>query len=104
MPKDFAVLHYLVMHAGQLVTKEELLQTVWVETRVSAGVLKTSIERLRRTLGDSAKTPRFIETVQRRGYRFLPTVTTTPPVISDQLSVLSTDKPGTKSPQLTTGN
>src|SRR5688572_17825222 len=71
MPKDFTLLHYLVAHAGQLVTKEDLLHVVWSETQVSVGVLKNSIERIRRILGDSAKTPRFIETVQRRGYRFI---------------------------------
>ena len=53
-PKDFAVLHYLVAHPGQLVTKAELLDTVWPETFVSEGVLNGCIRRIRRTLGDHA--------------------------------------------------
>jgi DNA-binding winged helix-turn-helix (wHTH) protein/predicted ATPase len=103
MPKDFVLLHYLVAHAGQLVSKNDLFHAGWGETRVSAGVLKNSIERIRRVLGDSAKTPRFIETVQRRGYRFLPAVTT-PSVVSNQFSVFSSNKADPSSPQLTTDN
>jgi len=75
-PKDFAVLHYLVSPTGQLVTHAELLQAVWPDTVVSAKGLKVFVRRLRQVLDDTAATPRFIETVARRGYRFLPTVTT----------------------------
>ena len=70
-PKDFAVLHCLVQHPGQLVTKDVLLDTVWPGTAVSEGVLKVCIRRIRRALGDSASMPQFIETVHRRGYRFI---------------------------------
>jgi DNA-binding winged helix-turn-helix (wHTH) protein len=74
-PKTFAVLHYLVAHAGQLVTKEALLEAVWPETAVSDGVLKGCMHELRRALGDTAQTPQFVATVLRRGYRFLAPVT-----------------------------
>jgi DNA-binding winged helix-turn-helix (wHTH) protein len=77
-PKDFAVLHHLATHAGQLVTHEELLQSVWPDTVVSSKGLKAFIRRLRQVLGDHPSTPRFIETVPRRGYRFLPAVTIQP--------------------------
>jgi DNA-binding winged helix-turn-helix (wHTH) protein/tetratricopeptide (TPR) repeat protein len=87
-PKTFAVLCYLVEHAGQLVTKEELLNTVWPDTIVGDAVLKVSIGELREALGDKSETPRFIATVHRRGYRFLPTVTTQP-VVNSQHSVVS---------------
>ena len=70
-PKDFAVLHCLVQHPGQLVTKDVLLDTVWPGTAVSEGVLKVCIRRIRRALGDAASMPQFIETVHRRGYRFI---------------------------------
>lgn len=70
-PKDFAVLQCLVDQPGQLVTKQELLDTVWSGTTVSEGVLKVCIRRIRRALGDAATRPRFIETVHRRGYRFI---------------------------------
>src|SRR5499426_1888507 len=74
-PKTFEVLVYLVMHAGQLVTKEALLDAIWPETAVGEGVLKTSMNELRKTLGETAKTPQWIATVHRRGYRFLAPVT-----------------------------
>jgi DNA-binding winged helix-turn-helix (wHTH) protein len=73
-PKAFAVLRYLVEHAGQLVTQEELLEAVWPETHVQPEVLKSRIFEVRSALGDRPKTPRFIETLPRRGYRFIATV------------------------------
>ena len=76
--KAFAVLRCLVDRAGQLVTKEELLEAVWPQTFVSDAVLKVRIGELRKALGDEARTPRFIETAQRRGYRFVAKVTLTP--------------------------
>lgn len=73
-PKAFDVLGVLVERAGELVTKDELLDAVWREAHVSDGVLKVSIAELRKALGDSAAEPRFIETVHRRGYRFVAAV------------------------------
>ncbi|NOT54291.1 MAG: AAA family ATPase, partial [Deltaproteobacteria bacterium] len=73
-PKAYAVLRVLVAHAGQLVTKEAFLQTVWPDTYVTDTVLKVCINEIRTVLGDDAKSPRFIETVHRRGYRFVATV------------------------------
>ena len=70
-PKDFAVLHYLVSHAGQLVTHAELLEAVWSDTIVSPKGLKAFVRRLRQTVGDKAAQPRFIETVHGQGYRFI---------------------------------
>src|SRR5262245_51796947 len=70
-PKAFAVLQYLVEHAGRLVTHDELLESIWGETYVQPEVLKSHIFDVRRALGDRAKQPRFIETVARRGYQFI---------------------------------
>ena len=70
-PKAFEVLAVLLQHRGQLVSKDALLDAVWTDAHVADGVLKVSIAELRRALGDSATTPRFIETVHRRGYRFI---------------------------------
>jgi predicted ATPase/DNA-binding winged helix-turn-helix (wHTH) protein len=70
-PKVFAVLNYLLGHPGQLVTKEELLNALWPETFVGDAVLKVTIRQLREALGDDPKSPRFIETAHRRGYRFI---------------------------------
>src|SRR5438128_10537267 len=70
-PKAFAVLHYLVTHPDRLVSKDELLDAVWPETAVTDAVLRVAIGALRKVLGDTVQTPRFIATVPRRGYRFL---------------------------------
>ena len=59
-PKVFAVLHYLVTHPDRLVTKDELLDAVWPETAVSDAVVRVAIGALRKILGDTAQTPRFI--------------------------------------------
>jgi DNA-binding winged helix-turn-helix (wHTH) protein len=77
-PKAFATLRYLVEHAGRLVTKEELLDAVWPNTAVVDAVLKVRICELRDALGDDAKAPRFIETIHRRGYRFIASLTIAP--------------------------
>jgi AAA ATPase domain/Transcriptional regulatory protein, C terminal len=70
-PKAFAVLRHLMERAPDPVAKEELLRSVWAGTFVSDGVLKVTILEIRRALGDDASTPRFVETVPRRGYRFI---------------------------------
>ena len=70
-PKTFRVLQYLLEHAGQLVTKEELLQAVWLETAASDAVLKVCIGELRKLLHETIHEPQFITTVHRRGYRFI---------------------------------
>jgi class 3 adenylate cyclase len=70
-PKTFAVLRYLVSHAGRLVTKDELLDAVWPDTHVADGVLKARMRELRAALADDADAPRYIATVHRRGYRFI---------------------------------
>ena len=73
-PKAYAVLSYLVHHAGRLVTQEELLDAVWPDTFVQPEVLKYQIADIRGILGDSPKKPVFIETLPRRGYRFVAAV------------------------------
>ncbi len=70
-PKAYAVLELLYDRAGCLVTKDQLLDTVWPRVHVVEGVLKTVVGELRKTLGDDARTPDYIETVHRRGYRFI---------------------------------
>jgi DNA-binding winged helix-turn-helix (wHTH) protein len=70
-PKAFAMLRYLVEHARRLVTREEMLEALWPETYVQPEVLKSHIRDIRAALGDDARSPRFIETLPRRGYRFI---------------------------------
>ena len=70
-PRAFAVLLHLIHRAGELVTKEELFSVVWRGAVVSDGALVVCIRELRKALEDDARHPRYIETVQRRGYRFV---------------------------------
>ena len=70
-PKAFAVLRLLMMRAGQLVPKADLLQTVWPEAVVREAVLTGCIGELRKALGETASAPQYIQTVHRRGYRFV---------------------------------
>ena len=69
--KTFAVLRHLVERPGQLVTKAALLDAVWPDVSVSDSMPAISVRELRKALGDAADAPRFIETVQGRGYRFI---------------------------------
>ena len=74
-PKNFAALCYLVERNGQLVTKDELLDAVWRNRCVGEAVLKVCINELRQVLGDNAQAPTYLNTIPRRGYRFLAAVT-----------------------------
>jgi DNA-binding winged helix-turn-helix (wHTH) protein/predicted ATPase len=69
--KPFAVLAFLATHPARLVQRAELAQAVWPDTHVSEGLLRGYVRELRAVLGDDAAEPRFIETVARRGYRFV---------------------------------
>jgi TolB-like protein/DNA-binding winged helix-turn-helix (wHTH) protein/Tfp pilus assembly protein PilF len=84
--KAFAVLRYLVEHAGELATKDDLFAAAWPETVVSEATLVSGIQELRQALRDDAKNPRYIETVHRRGYRFIGKV------VSAQVSVGSSQE------------
>src|SRR5262245_32540801 len=73
-PKAFSVLCHLARNAQKLVTKDDLLDAVWGHRHVSESVLKTTINQLRTLLGDDPRAPRYIETANRRGYRFVASV------------------------------
>src|SRR6185503_16086162 len=70
-PKALEILIVLVVHAGELVEKDELLKAVWPDTFVEESNLTQNIFTLRRALGDERVGARYIETVARRGYRFI---------------------------------
>src|SRR5512144_2430949 len=70
-PRSLAVLSLLADKPGRVVSKEELFTTVWQDTAVTDAALATCIQEIRRALGDEPRNPRFIETVHRRGYRFV---------------------------------
>ena len=78
--QPFQVLALLLERAGDVVTREELRQKLWpADTFVDFDhSLNTAVNKLRETLGDSASSPRYIETLARRGYRFIAPVQTDP--------------------------
>lgn len=70
-PKPFSVLCALARSPQKLLTTNALLDAVWGHQFVTDSVLRTAISELRMALDDDAKQPRYIETVPRRGYRFI---------------------------------
>jgi Tol biopolymer transport system component/DNA-binding winged helix-turn-helix (wHTH) protein len=86
--QPFQVLSILLEHPGDVVTREELQKRLWPDTFVDVDHnLNTAINKIREALGDSAESPRFIETLPRRGYRFVGELE--PPVESVALPVAS---------------
>ena len=82
-PKSLSLLRALAERSGQIVSKEELFRIVWPKSAVTDATLTSCIKELRRALHDDARTPRYIETVHRRGFRFL---VPTAPIESGQRS------------------
>jgi TolB-like protein/cytochrome c-type biogenesis protein CcmH/NrfG len=70
-PKALALLSFIAERPGEVITKAELFSAVWPETAVGDAALVTCIQELRKALGDDAQRPRYIETLHRRGYRFI---------------------------------
>jgi TolB-like protein/DNA-binding winged helix-turn-helix (wHTH) protein/Flp pilus assembly protein TadD len=70
-PKAYDVLRYLVENPRRLVTQDELLEALWPETYVNPEILRKYILDIRKILGDRSDKPVFIETVTKRGYRFI---------------------------------
>ena len=73
-PKEFDILAYLVEHAGRVVTQDQILDALWSDTYVNPEVLRKYILEIRKALGDRPENPEFIETVPKRGYRFVASV------------------------------
>ena len=78
-PKAFAILTHLVEHAGRLVSHDELLEAVWPNTVVEPQSVKKHILDVRTALGDRPKNSIFIETIPKRGYRFIAPVSESAP-------------------------
>jgi DNA-binding winged helix-turn-helix (wHTH) protein/tetratricopeptide (TPR) repeat protein len=70
-PKVFAILEVLIKNEGRIVEKDELMKEVWADSFVEESNLTYSIRQLRKILDDDFHAPEFIETVPRRGYRFI---------------------------------
>jgi TolB-like protein len=78
-PKALALLSFIADRPGEVVTKDQLFDAVWPEVNVGDAALVTCIQELRRALKDDARRPRYIETLHRRGYRFVGKTTVAPP-------------------------
>ena len=75
-PQVFALLHHLLTHNDRVVSKEELLDTVWGDRFVSESALTSRVKAARRAVGDDGQAQRVIKTVHARGYRFVADVRT----------------------------
>ena len=73
-PKPYDMLRYLVENPGRLITQEEFLEKLWPKTYVNPELIRKYILDIRKILGDRPDKPEFIETVTKRGYRFIASV------------------------------
>ena len=84
-PKAFDVLAYLIERKGQVATLDDVLTACWSDTFVNPEILRKYILEIRRTLGDRTDEPKFIQTLTKRGYRFIAAV------VDDQIQVQEED-------------
>lgn len=75
-PRAFDVLQILIRHQGRLVERQSLFEQVWKDAFVTDNTLTRMIKEIRDALGDDVGQPRYIETVPKRGYRFIARITT----------------------------
>ena len=73
-PKLMALLSLLVSRSGSVLSREQIEQALWPNAVVGEDTVARAVSRLRRSLGDSARSPRFIETLSKRGYRLIASV------------------------------
>src|SRR5262249_44942644 len=70
-PRAFDVLAYLIEHRERAVDKQELFTQIWKDTFVTDNALTRAVKEVRRVVGDDADSPRYLETIPKRGYRFI---------------------------------
>src|ERR1700677_623263 len=87
-PKTFQILLVLVRHSNELVSKEDLMKTVWPDTFVEEANLSRNIFMLRKALGERPQDHRYVVTVPGRGYRLAESVHL---VAEDELSIIAAD-------------
>src|SRR6185369_17355263 len=90
-PKALRLLIFLIENRGRLIEKEELLNEIWNGTHVTENALVREVGKLRKTLGDDPKIPKYIETVHTRGYRFIAEVAVTS--VSESLTPVNSQGP-----------
>ena len=101
-PKAVEVLHYLASRPDHLVTKDELLTAVWPDVVVSDASIKVCVREIRKALEDDADEPRFIETVHRKGYRFVARVEGLPAAGGDEGAGTAEGATGAAAPGMAT--
>jgi DNA-binding winged helix-turn-helix (wHTH) protein/Tol biopolymer transport system component len=100
-PRAVAVLDLLVSRAGAIVPRQELIETVWKEAFVTDTSLAEAISVLRQALGDDSQSPTYIQTVHRRGYRFVAAITAPAVTESERyVSIQQTSPPTPTSPSI----
>lgn len=86
--KPLQILELMLEQPGEIVTRKQIQEKLWPDTFVTFDYsLNTAVNKLRAALGDSAQNPRFIETVARRGYRFIASVGTTPAIATSSSTI-----------------
>jgi Tol biopolymer transport system component/DNA-binding winged helix-turn-helix (wHTH) protein len=73
-PKGFELLVYFLQNRGRLIEKQAILDAVWADAFVTENALTRAVAQVRKALGDDAHEPRYLQTVPKRGYRFVPDV------------------------------
>jgi Tol biopolymer transport system component/DNA-binding winged helix-turn-helix (wHTH) protein len=99
-PKAYDVLCHLVENSGRLVTPDEMLEAIWADTYVNPEVLRKYILEIRKALGDKRDDPQFVETVPKRGYRFIaPVCANSEPATSDAAEAITSSTTEVTVPQ-----
>ena len=83
-PRALIILQHLVERAGRIVSKQSLMDVAWKDAHVSETSLTEAVGLIRQALGDDSQKPEFIQTVHRRGYRFVAPIATEPAAIPPQ--------------------
>jgi DNA-binding winged helix-turn-helix (wHTH) protein/tetratricopeptide (TPR) repeat protein len=96
-PKIIDLLLYLVARQPALVSKEDLFKALWPDVAVTDNALTQAVSELRQALGDDPSKPAYIQTVARRGYRFIATVSVTPALASAAGASLASGGPAVAS-------
>ena len=87
-PKILDLLRLLASRPSQLVTKEDILRELWPDVAVTDNAITQAISELRQALGDNATAPQFVQTVPRRGYRFIAAVETAAPAVAHSVAAV----------------
>ena len=96
-PRALGILHYLLERPGRIVSKQALMDAVWKDAHVSETSLTEAIGLVRNALGDDSQQPRFVQTVHRRGYRFIAPISIEGPPAST-LAAVPAVQPSERSP------